>query len=149
MAFEFRLTELARIELIALVHWIGEDSPERGERWLVGLRERIATLAYFPHRCPVAREGKLLAAPLRLLTYGKKRRGVVESCLRLSKVGCSFIPSGTTHTRGNFSIDPIRIGSKGPESAQRGHCTIGKMGNLSCRPEAKALNPNPLENGSL
>ncbi len=75
MAFHYRLTELARVELIGLVHWIGQDSPERGERWVAGLRQRIETLAQFPHRCPIAREGRLLGKPIRLITYGKKRQG--------------------------------------------------------------------------
>ena len=90
MAFHCEFTDLARVELIALVHWIGENSAERAERWADGLRRRIETLPIFPHRCPIALEGKRLGRPIRLLTYGKKRHGSYRILFEVTADGISM-----------------------------------------------------------
>ena len=100
MAFHARLRHGARVDLIGIYHWISEDSPDRADRWVRGLQERIETLKLFPHRCPIAPEGRALGRPVRLLTYGKNRQSRYRILFEVTPNGVDILAIRHTSRRG-------------------------------------------------
>ncbi|MGO4882105.1 MAG: type II toxin-antitoxin system RelE/ParE family toxin [Bryobacteraceae bacterium] len=72
MTYRVELSGRAARDLdILYVEKNARDSPAAA-RWYNGLEEAVSSLGSFPHRCPVAPEGKKSGRRLRHLLYGKK-----------------------------------------------------------------------------
>jgi plasmid stabilization system protein ParE len=73
MAFRVEPTARARQDLDDILGWLlAQGAGETGLRWFFKLEEAIASLAEFPHRCPLAPEDKEFAFEVRQLLYGRK-----------------------------------------------------------------------------
>ncbi|HEY7790035.1 MAG TPA: type II toxin-antitoxin system RelE/ParE family toxin [Vicinamibacterales bacterium] len=73
MAFRIDLTDLARRDIAAIHEWLRlQQAGDAGERWFVGLRTAISSLADFPSRCPLAPESHSLPTEVRQALYGER-----------------------------------------------------------------------------
>lgn len=74
MAFRVNLTDRATRDLDAILEWLlAHEAGETGLRWFQKMRETIASLAEFPHRCPLAPENKEFPFEVRQLLYGRRK----------------------------------------------------------------------------
>ena len=72
MAFRIDFDERAIAEILEILDWISDRSPDRAEKWYQGLVDEINTLVTFPLRCPVSPDEKAFGEPVRELLYGKR-----------------------------------------------------------------------------
>ncbi|MEA5574216.1 type II toxin-antitoxin system RelE/ParE family toxin [Calothrix sp. UHCC 0171] len=73
MAFQVRLTQIAKTEIDAAYSWLREQNPEFADKWFRGLMDTIATLQDKPLRCSLAVENDAFTEEIRQLIYGKSR----------------------------------------------------------------------------
>lgn len=73
MAFRVKTTVKATRDLNAILsHLLTGHAGETGVRWFEGLKEAIASLSTFPHRCPLAPENRQFPFEVRQLLYGRR-----------------------------------------------------------------------------
>jgi plasmid stabilization system protein ParE len=77
--------------------WLRGQAPAPANRWLTGLRRKIATLATDPARCPLADESDAFGEEVRQLLYGKS---VGSTACSLSSVRTPFGSSPSATARG-------------------------------------------------
>ncbi len=73
MAFQVRLTQMAKAEIDSAYSWLRERNPVYADKWFRELMDTIATLQEKPLRCALAPENDALAEEIRQLIYGKSR----------------------------------------------------------------------------
>jgi plasmid stabilization system protein ParE len=73
MAFRVEQTATAKLDLDVILEWLlAREAGETGLRWFQELREAVASLAEFPHRCNLAPEDADFPFEVRQLLYGRK-----------------------------------------------------------------------------
>jgi plasmid stabilization system protein ParE len=75
MTYTVLIQPRAERDIEEAYRWRREQAPAAANRWLTGLRQKIATLATDPARCSLADESDAFGEEVRQLLYGK-RRGV-------------------------------------------------------------------------
>ena len=74
MAYRVEFTVRAARDLDYLYQEVNAPESISAARWYNGLENAIDTLERFPHRCPLAPEGRTARLSLRHLLYGKRPR---------------------------------------------------------------------------
>ena len=73
MDFRVELSDRAKRDISAIYDWLrSQQAGDAGERWFVGLRTAVASLAQLPSRCPVAPESRDSPGEVRQLLYGRR-----------------------------------------------------------------------------
>jgi plasmid stabilization system protein ParE len=52
--------------------WLTERAPEAADRWFNSIYDTMASLEFFPERCPLAPEGRFLNAQIREIFHGRR-----------------------------------------------------------------------------
>lgn len=73
MNYQVAITPRAQSDLLGIVEWISQNSPENAENWLNRLLDAIDSLATFPARCAVAPENEFHQHQVRHLLFGEYR----------------------------------------------------------------------------
>jgi hypothetical protein len=74
MAFRVEQTATAKLDLDVILEWLlAREAGETGLRWFQELREAVASLAEFPHRCNLAPEDADFPFEVPQLLYGASR----------------------------------------------------------------------------
>jgi plasmid stabilization system protein ParE len=73
MDFRVELSDRAKRDISAIYDWLrSQQAGDAGERWFVGLRTAVASLAQLPSRCPVALESRDSPREVHQLLYGRR-----------------------------------------------------------------------------
>jgi plasmid stabilization system protein ParE len=95
MAFRVDLTAQAELDLDQILEWLlAQQGGDAGLRWFRRLREALASLSEFPHRCPLAPEMRRF--PLRCASscMGGSHISIVR-CLPSKAMRSSYFTSAT------------------------------------------------------
>lgn len=73
MDFRVELSDQAQADIARIYDWLrSQRAGDAGERWFVGLRAAIDSLANLPARCPLAPENRDSPVEVRQLLYGHR-----------------------------------------------------------------------------